>query len=203
MYGTYNSEKFLTRQEYAYNLYKTIKDTHDFVEGKLRTNRDKMKVQYDKRENAKIYDEGQYVYLWRPKKPGRKHKLATNFTGPYRIIKRISDFIYKIDTEKSRIHDIVPHDLLRLAVNYNPETQGRIDYDPYDELELDHELEFPIPLDEQIEQPEPEERPVITVTGPQVNHNPAPPPDLDPFQGRQLRNRQNIPPPDIYQAEFN
>ena len=194
MYGTFNSEKFKSQQEYAYNLYKTLKDTHSFVEDKLQTNRDSMKVQYDKRANAQMYNEGEYVYLWRPKKPGRKHKLTTNFIGPFRIIKRISDYTYKIDTGNSRIHNIVPHDLLRLAVNYDPESQGRIDYDELGELEWDHDLDF-TPMENLVEEElQIQERPVITLSEP--NNNPEP-------QPRQLRNRQALRPPDIFQAGFD
>ena len=114
--GTFNQKQFNNHQRYAYDLYKTLKHTYNYVEENLRQRRDFTKRQYDKRSNVVPFGVGQYVYVWRPRPPNNKNKFYNHFCGPYKITKKVTDFTYKLDLEgKSKMHDIVPHDLLRLS----------------------------------------------------------------------------------------
>ena len=170
-------------------VYKTLKSTYNYVENTLKKKRDFMKKSYDKRSHIIPFQEGQYVYLWRPRPPNNKNKFFDNFFGPFKILKKVTDFTYKIDIgHKSRLHPIVPHDLLKLAKNYDPESMKTREYDPID-LDLDHELKI-VPIQnstdtiEDVQRNDPPQRQLITQSR----------------AGRNLRNRRNIRRPDFYQA---
>lgn len=112
---------------------------------------------------------------------------------------KVTDYTYKIDIgDKSRLHPVVPHDLLRLATNYQPEQSPIQDYDPIN-LDLDHTLEILPHVDTPQEREDIEnypqaapDRPIIQI-GPLAADPPA----------RVLRDRNLIQPPDYYQAGFN
>ena len=135
--GTYTPKRFGTQGEYAYDLYKTLRKVYKFVEDHLKASREIAKQYYDNRCNVKQYEIGDKVYLWRPKKKG-SNTFTSNFYGPFEIIKQVGDYNYKIDVGNSKIHNVVPHNLLRLAPQH---TNGRRDFEPVD-LELDHSLEL-------------------------------------------------------------
>ena len=61
--------------------------------------------------------------------------------GPFKILSKVGDYVYKLDTGNSRIHPIVPHDLLRLEPNGEYITTR--DFDPPSQLEWDYEYQFP------------------------------------------------------------
>lgn len=198
---TFNVKRFSNRAEYAYDLYKTLSQTYDFVEQHLNKNREFMKTSYDKRSRVTPYKVGDFVYVWRPRPPHNKNKFFNHYFGPFKIVKLITDYTYKIDVgSKSRMHDIVPHDLLRLASSpRDSENKDRIEYDPID-LDLEHRLEI-IP-----EENEPEgsttrngdltdDRPVIMMDF-QQNVQLQPPIAR---HNMQLRDRNNLQRPDRFQ----
>jgi hypothetical protein len=98
------------------------------------------KQRYDNRVNVKPFKPGDWVYLWRPRKKGQ-HAFASNFYGPFKILSKVGDYVYKIDPGNSRIHAIVPHDLLRLEPS--GENVAPREFDPPEELEWDHGYQFP------------------------------------------------------------
>ena len=201
LFNTFNQKKFTSREEYAYDLFRTLKQTYSYVEKKLGQNRVAMKKSYDKRVHIIPYQPGQYVYVWRPRPPHNKNKFFDNFFGPFRIIKKITDYTYQLDIgSKSRMYDIVPHDLLKLAPN-QPNT-GPTEVNEYDppKLDLDHRLEMipeqpePRPaFSDQVDNQVPAERPVIVLPQHQDNNIVAP---------RQLRLRAALRRPEYYQAGY-
>ena len=142
IFGTFPQNKFESQGEYAYNLFKKLHKTYRYVDNHLKANREYVKQQYDNRCNIKPFKIGDWVYLWKPRKKGQ-HTFQSNFYGPYEIIAKVTDYTYRIDVGQSKIHNIVPHDLLRLEPN-GPEVDRR-DFDPIDELEWDYDYEFPQP----------------------------------------------------------
>ena len=183
LFQTYSHKNYKHHGEYAFDLYKTLKETYTYVQNTLKCNRDFMKKNYDKRSKVVPFKPGQYVYLWRPRPPDNKNKFFNHFFGPYKILTQITDYTYKIDTgNKSRIHPVVPHDLLRPATNYDPEKSPQIEYGEQN-LELDHTLEI-VPNQET-----PQDFDQTTNTRPVIFQD-LPPPD----NGHQmvLRNRANI-----------
>ena len=194
VFGTYTQKRYGTQGEYAYDLYKKLRKVYKHVEDNLKASRDMAKQYYDNRTNVKQYKVGDFVYLWRPKKKG-SNAFTSNFYGPFEIKKLCGDYNYKLDVGKSRIHNVVPHDLLRLAPQrVFSETR---DFDPID-VELDHILKVKPPntgpTEDHGNTPEgtddQPERPVIV-----VDNNPQ-----GFVQGRPARMRRA---PNWYQAGFN
>ena len=63
----------------------------------LEFNYDKMEARYNTDLNAGTLEEGSLVWLFNPrKKKGRSPKLAWPWEGPYTVVKRINDLIYRI-----------------------------------------------------------------------------------------------------------
>ena len=185
LFQTYSHKKYKHHEQYAFDLYQTLKETYAYVQKALKCNRDFMKKNYDKRSKVVPFQPGQYVYLWRPRPPDNKNKFFNHFFGPYKILSKITDYTYKIDTgNKSRIHPIVPHDLLRLATDYNPLTSTQTNYNEQS-LNLDHTLEIAPPqgMPEDSDQTEiVVQRPVVVQYQQQANNG----------HHMVLRNRENI-----------
>lgn len=56
------------------------------------------KLRYDERHRHVDYQLGDQVWLWVPiRKPGLSEKLICRYTGPYRIIRRLSDVNYTVE----------------------------------------------------------------------------------------------------------
>jgi hypothetical protein len=198
--NTFSHKQFKTQGKYAYDLFRTLRDTYSHVEQNLRRRRDFAKKQYDKRANIIPFQAGQYVYVWRPRPPHNKNKFFNHFFGPFKIIKKVTDFTCKLDLNgKSRMHDIVPHDLLRLANQHDTDTLR--EYQPI-QLDLEHENRLqtiPEETDTDPNQNEPalENRPLIMIPAQQ-----GPDPVVVPAGGLapyNLRNRANLRPPVRYQ----
>lgn len=190
LFDTFDPSKFETHGEFALDLHRKLVKTYKMVDSHLKTSRDFAKQRYDQKTNIKEFKVGDYVYLWRPKSYHKdRNTFKSNFFGPYRITKLISEYTYKIDVGSSRIHNIVPHDLLRLAPN------GELDiprhYQPSDELEWDHEWEEPIA----------EENVQTNANGEQVPERPVVVLDTVAVRGLRRGTRNRIQQP-FFQAGF-
>ena len=57
---------------------------------------------YDHRKNFKAYETGSSVYLFEPvRKKGVSPKLESSWTGPWLVVDKISDLVYKIQKSPS------------------------------------------------------------------------------------------------------
>ena len=140
IFGTFPQKKFESQSDYAYQMYKLIRSTYRGVENHLKASREIAKQRYDNRTNVKQFKPNDWVYLWRPRRKGQ-HAFMSNFYGPFKILSKVGDYVYKLDTGNSRIHPIVPHDLLRLEPNGEYITTR--DFDPPSQLEWNYEYQFP------------------------------------------------------------
>jgi hypothetical protein len=72
-----------------------MKSVDDFLVMQLAS--DRMKTRYDKLANSAGYHEGGRVWLYRPTRTkGRSPKLQSSWDGPYKIVTRINDVLYRI-----------------------------------------------------------------------------------------------------------
>ena len=63
----------------------------------IRATSDRMKTRYDRRANMKEFQENDLVWFYNPQRRiGKSPKLQQDWEGPYRIIKKINDVIYRI-----------------------------------------------------------------------------------------------------------
>jgi hypothetical protein len=59
---------------------------------------DRMKTRYDKLANSAGYQEGDRVWLYRPTRTkGKSPKIQSSWEGPYKVVTRINDVVYRIE----------------------------------------------------------------------------------------------------------
>jgi hypothetical protein len=74
-----------------------LHDNHHYARRHLRVASDRMKVRYDRLSNSAVFQEGDRVWLYRPTRTrGRSPKLQSAWEGPYKVITRIIDVVYRI-----------------------------------------------------------------------------------------------------------
>ena len=84
--------------EYVAKLSEQMEQIHQFAFQHLKLSSDCQKRNYDHRPvNQHQYHQGDAVWLYSPqKKKGICPKLMRNFDGPYLVVKRMSDVLYRI-----------------------------------------------------------------------------------------------------------
>ena len=112
MFGA-SPDKEQSVTDYAADLVERLHDTHHFARQHLEVASDRMKARYDQLANSADFQEGDSVWLYRPiRKRGKSPKLQTCWEGPYTIITRINDVVYRI--QRHSLAKMVVH-LDRLA----------------------------------------------------------------------------------------
>ena len=88
--------------EWLTNLKEQLKLTSAVVTEREKKAKAKMKLAYDKHAREKVFEVGEEVLV---RRPGLKRKLGDSWDGPYKIVEKISNLNYKIDTpgRKSKI----------------------------------------------------------------------------------------------------
>ncbi|KAJ8985420.1 hypothetical protein NQ317_017049 [Molorchus minor] len=90
-------ERADTVEDYSLKLATRIDAIHDEARKKLQFESDRLKTRYDARSNNSGYQAGDEVWLYNPaRKKGRSPKLQKIWEGPYTVIKRINDLVYRI-----------------------------------------------------------------------------------------------------------
>jgi hypothetical protein len=95
--GRHESTNTLSMSDYAYKLSRTIDKIHAFARGKIEITTNKMIREYNSKVNFQGHKEGDLVWYYshNTNKMGSP-KLHCHWLGPYLILKRINDVIYKI-----------------------------------------------------------------------------------------------------------
>ena len=116
MYGSPNRPQ-VTLPQYVADLRSSLTAAYARVrkcmEGKL----DRQKELYNRRVHGKPFQKGDLVWLHTPAVPrGRAKKLHRPWTGPYRIVAKLSDAVYRIQHLQSRCKQLVVYfDRLKLC----------------------------------------------------------------------------------------
>ena len=102
---------------YASELKKLLTTAYNKVRAKMDTQFQRQKQFYDKKVHGKPYQVGDLVWLYSPAvPPGYSKKLHHPWSGPFEILKRISDATYCIvDTNAKRHRQVVHFDRLKLC----------------------------------------------------------------------------------------
>jgi hypothetical protein len=83
--------------DHAADLVGQLHDIHNYARQHLKLASDRMKTRYDKLANSAGYHEGERVWLYRPTRmKGKSPKLQPSWEGPYTIVTRINDVVYRI-----------------------------------------------------------------------------------------------------------
>ncbi|UYV71623.1 hypothetical protein LAZ67_8003894, partial [Cordylochernes scorpioides] len=84
--------------EYTENYLDKIASTRQVVINNTEKTQKRMKRNYDKKHNERIYEPGHLVAVWTPvRKIGKCEKLLRKYFGPYRILKKLSNVNYLIE----------------------------------------------------------------------------------------------------------
>ena len=95
-YGTRRPD-LATPQSYAGDLQKSLREAYHQVRISFDTGHQHRKEIYDKRVHGRQYEPGELVWLHSPAIPrGQSKKLHHVWTGPYRVLQRLSDCDYRI-----------------------------------------------------------------------------------------------------------
>ena len=100
--------------EYARTLQEKINRVHRYAREHLNLESDRQKRKYNQRLNQRTYDRGAAVWFYNPK---RKNKISPclqrPWEGPYVVLKRIRDVVYRIQKTPKSKPKVIHHDRLR------------------------------------------------------------------------------------------
>ena len=102
MFGT-NKVSEQSPNEYAANLRSRLCASYNHVRENLRTGHKQQKEFYDQRVHGEPYKEGDLVWLHSPVVPrGKSKKFHHPWTGPFKVIKCLSEVTYRIQSVSGR-----------------------------------------------------------------------------------------------------
>ena len=118
-------------KDFTQELRERLHTTYDQVQQQGQTELRRQKRNYDKRSHGKLYEVGNYVWLRNnSRKKGLNPKLASKWTGPYKIITRLSDVTYRIQYSPRSKPSIVHFDRLKPCEGSEPYVWNRHKTDP-------------------------------------------------------------------------
>ncbi|KAJ8948174.1 hypothetical protein NQ318_010447 [Aromia moschata] len=102
-------------------LARRLDRIHRFASEKLKMHSDKMKQRLDTTSTETAFEPGDAVWLYAPKRmKGRSPKLQKNWEGPYTIIKKINDLVYRIQLSPRSKPKVVHLERLARYTGHDP-----------------------------------------------------------------------------------
>ena len=96
LYGR-SEERYKTAKEYAQQTAKMVKHALKSAKEAQEVADFKKKEQFDKRKVDHFFEKGDLVSIYRPRgKEGLSYKLTVKNSGPYTVVKRLSDVHYRV-----------------------------------------------------------------------------------------------------------
>ena len=113
VYGTSQRSHVTDVDEFVESQREYMDKVHEIARENANVAREEQKCQYDKSatKNVKQFHPGDHVWYYRPRRyPGRSPKLQKDWEGPYYIVTRLSQTIYRIGKNKKKSKkDMVVH----------------------------------------------------------------------------------------------
>ena len=104
----------LCATEHAYQLEQRLLDVHDFARKHLDISSESMKRRYDMKTYKVLYKVGDSVWYYFPKrKVGFNPKLQRPWKGPYLVVERLNDVLFKIQSGPRNKPMVAHHDRLK------------------------------------------------------------------------------------------
>ncbi|KAJ8955258.1 hypothetical protein NQ318_000285 [Aromia moschata] len=114
-----NQERSLP--EFVEDLRERMDRIHQFAREKLKIHSDKMKQRLDTTSTKTAFKPGDAVWLYAPKRTkGKSPKLQSNWEGPYTIIKKINDLVYRIQLSPRSKPKVVHLERLAKYTGHDP-----------------------------------------------------------------------------------
>lgn len=90
-------EENLAGEDYVTQLRQQMDEIHETVRSNIQDTSERMKERYDIKADQGGYHPGDLVWLYNPqRRRGYSPKLQTSWEGPYEVVTRINDVIYRI-----------------------------------------------------------------------------------------------------------
>ncbi|KAJ8932556.1 hypothetical protein NQ318_004710 [Aromia moschata] len=107
--------------EFVEDLRKRMDRIHRFARENLKIHSDKMKQRLDTTSTETALKPGDAVWLYAPKRTkGKCPKLQSNWEGPYTIIKKTNDLVYRIQLSPRSKPKVVHLERLMKYTGHNP-----------------------------------------------------------------------------------
>ncbi|GBL92230.1 Transposon Ty3-I Gag-Pol polyprotein [Araneus ventricosus] len=91
------SEMPSSPNEYMKNLETRLESVHAFARERIKLASERMKTRYDSRATDHHFKEGDLVWMYNPKRRrGLSPKLQQNWEGPYTVVKKLNDVVYRV-----------------------------------------------------------------------------------------------------------
>ncbi|GBM62523.1 hypothetical protein AVEN_157720-1 [Araneus ventricosus] len=91
------SETPSSPNEYMKNLEACLESVHAFSRERIKLASERMKTRYDSRASDHHFKEGDLVRIYNPKRRrGPSPKLQQNWEGPYTVVKRLNNIVYRV-----------------------------------------------------------------------------------------------------------
>jgi len=90
-------EPATSETQYVFNLKQKLSIVHDFVRKHLRLTNTRTKDRYDRVSDLALFAPGEPVWIFQPRVPrGRTPKFRRPWTGPYRVMEKLTDVVYRV-----------------------------------------------------------------------------------------------------------
>jgi hypothetical protein len=113
--------------DYLADLVDHLYDIHNYAHQHLKLASDRMKTRYDKLANSVGYQEGDRVSLYQPTcMKGKSPQLRSSWEGPYKIVTRINDVVYRIQKNLRSRMMVVHLNCLRVPLGMSAHNKGAV-----------------------------------------------------------------------------
>ncbi|GBN00721.1 hypothetical protein AVEN_105243-1 [Araneus ventricosus] len=83
--------------EYMKKLETRLESVHVFARERIKLARERIKTRYDSRATYHLFKEGYLVWMYNTKRRrGLSPKLQQNLEGPYTVVKKLKDVVYRV-----------------------------------------------------------------------------------------------------------
>ncbi|GBO02529.1 hypothetical protein AVEN_224900-1 [Araneus ventricosus] len=108
--------------EYLNNLEARLESVHAFARERIKLASERMKTRYDSGATDHHFKDGDKVWMYNPKRRrGLSPKLQQNWEGPYTLVKKLNDVIYRVQRTPNAKPKVIHINRLTLyrAINHS------------------------------------------------------------------------------------
>ena len=104
--------------QYITDMKEHLENVHSLAREKMLKASDRQKRTYDHRANQHSYSDGDLVWLQTKRKRSLAPKLQFGWEGPYRVVQKLTDLVYRIQRGPQSATKVVHHNLVKPYIGY-------------------------------------------------------------------------------------